>query len=155
MLQPMTCQCLLSRPLTLKRRTTEIFQELESNGQRLAMCSFAHEVRNAKPSPSPTPCPATPLQSLRVCQMQCTAAGCSSCELPSSRSCVTRPLVSPTPWEGGSRGASAATSAAAASSAVEVVPIDGRKQLLPPLGRRDLCCPAKLGPLQVSFSDGH
>jgi hypothetical protein len=87
--------------------------------------------------------------------MQCTAAGCSSCELPSSRSCVTRPLVSPTPWEGGSRGASAATSAAAASSAVEVVPIDGRKQLLPPLGRRDFCCPAKLGPLQVSFSDGH
>jgi len=119
LLQPMTCQCLLSRPLTLKRRTTEIFQELESNGQRLAMCSFAHEVRNAKPSPSPTPCPATPLQSLRVCQMQCTAAGCSSCELPSSRLCVTRPLGSPTPWEGGSRGASAATSAAAASSAVE------------------------------------
>ena len=36
LLQPMTCQCLLSRPLTLKRRTTEIFQELESNGQRLA-----------------------------------------------------------------------------------------------------------------------
>jgi len=119
LLQPMTCQCLLSRPLTLKRRTTEIFQELESNGQRLAMCSFAHEVRNAKPSPSPTPCPATPLQSLRVCQMQCTAAGCSSCELPSSRLCVTRPLGSPIPWEGGSRGASAATSAAAASSAVE------------------------------------
>jgi hypothetical protein len=73
-----------------------------------------------------------------VLPMQCTAAGCSSCELPSSRSCVTRPLVSPTPWEGGSRGASAATSAAAASSAVEVVPIDGRKQLLPPLGRRVL-----------------
>jgi hypothetical protein len=88
LLQPMTCQCLLSRPLTLKRRTTEIFQELESNGQRLAMCSFAHEVRNAKPSPSPTPCPATPLHSLRVCQcslrllgahpVSCPAAVCAS-----------------------------------------------------------------------------
>jgi len=99
-------------------------------------------------------CPTPPVGQQRV-PMQYTAAGCSSCELPSSRSCVTWPLVSPTPWEGGSRGASAATSAAAASSAVEVVPIDGRKQLLPPLGRRDLCCPAKLGPLQVSFSDGH
>jgi hypothetical protein len=37
----------------------------------------------------------------------------------------------------------------------QVVPIDGRKQLLPPLGRRDFCRLAKLGLLQVSFSDGH
>jgi len=29
-----------------------------------------------------------------------------------------------------------------------VVPIDGRKQLLPPLGRRDFCRLAKLGLLQ-------
>ena len=119
LLQPMTCQCLLSRPLTLKRRTTEIFQELESNGQRLAMCSFAHEVRNAKPSPHPNTFSCHPIAQPERVPMQCTAAGCSSCELPSSRLCVTRPLGSPTPWEGGSRGASAATSAAAASSAVE------------------------------------
>jgi hypothetical protein len=66
----MTCQCLLSRPLTLKRRTTEIFQELESNGQRLAMCSFAREVRNAKPSPSPTPCPATNCTQAIVASLQ-------------------------------------------------------------------------------------
>ena len=37
----------------------------------------------------------------------------------------------------------------------QVIPIDGRKQLLPPLGRRDFCRPAKLGPLQVKAPDGH
>ena len=36
-----------------------------------------------------------------------------------------------------------------------VIPPDGRKQLLPPLGRRDFCRPAKLGPLQGAEVDGY
>ena len=36
-----------------------------------------------------------------------------------------------------------------------VIPLDGRKQLLPPLGRRDFCRPAKLGPLQGAEVDGY
>jgi len=36
-----------------------------------------------------------------------------------------------------------------------VIGADGRKQLLPPLGRRDFCRPAKLGPLQGSEVDGY
>ena len=36
-----------------------------------------------------------------------------------------------------------------------VIPPDGRKTLLPPLGRRDFCRPAKLGPLQGAEVDGY
>ena len=36
-----------------------------------------------------------------------------------------------------------------------VIPPDGRKQLLPPLGRRDFCRPAKLSPLQGAEVDGY
>jgi len=36
-----------------------------------------------------------------------------------------------------------------------VIPADGRKQLLPPLGRRDFCRPPKLGPLQGAEVDGY
>eukprot|EP00325_Prymnesiales_sp_UTEX-LB-985_P014454 CAMPEP_0174754842 /NCGR_PEP_ID=MMETSP1094-20130205/105945_1 /TAXON_ID=156173 /ORGANISM="Chrysochromulina brevifilum, Strain UTEX LB 985" /LENGTH=687 /DNA_ID=CAMNT_0015960725 /DNA_START=61 /DNA_END=2124 /DNA_ORIENTATION=- len=36
-----------------------------------------------------------------------------------------------------------------------VIPADGRKQLLPPLGRRDFCRPARLGPLQGAEVDGY
>lgn len=36
-----------------------------------------------------------------------------------------------------------------------VIPEDGRKQLLPPLGRRDFCRPARLGPLQGAEVDGY
>ena len=36
-----------------------------------------------------------------------------------------------------------------------VIPPSGRKTLLPPLGRRDFCRPAKLGPLQGSEVDGY
>ena len=36
-----------------------------------------------------------------------------------------------------------------------VISADNRKQLLPPLGRRDFCRPAKLGPLQGSEVDGY
>lgn len=36
-----------------------------------------------------------------------------------------------------------------------VIAVDQRKQLLPPLGRRDFCRPAKLGPLQGPEVDGY
>lgn len=36
-----------------------------------------------------------------------------------------------------------------------VISVDQRKQLLPPLGRRDFCRPAKLGPLQGPEVDGY
>ena len=36
-----------------------------------------------------------------------------------------------------------------------VIPPDGRKTLLPPLGRRDFCRPARLGPMQGAEVDGY
>ena len=91
-------------------------REQRAEARNVQLCPRSQECQ-AQSQPNTLSC--HPIAQPARVPMQCTAAGCSSCELPSSRLCVTRPLGSPTPWEGGSRGASAATSAAAASSAVE------------------------------------